>query len=205
MVKRSLILAAMMLCFNQCIIAAPPARADAICMYPLVGMGINVGGITGGFCDGPTEINGSHFHCQAGGVGLGLSGSAGGGVFGAGASGQGAGGVSCNWRCPDGVDAPAPNPPGAWQHYLVPMTTTNYCKDHMTPNGFWSAPVLPTEGIPPVNEQPPQPGEVPPPQPVPPPLPTMAPGQPPPIAPTPSAPVPGEPNALQPAPGEPNP
>jgi hypothetical protein len=52
------------------------------------------------------------------------------------------------------------------------MNTTNYCKDHMTPNGFWSAPVLPTEGIPPAGEAAPQPGDVLAPQPIPPPLPS---------------------------------
>ena len=32
---------------------------------------------------------------------------------------------------------------------MVVMNSTNFCKDHMEPNGFWSEPVLPTEGIPP--------------------------------------------------------
>jgi hypothetical protein len=189
----------------------PPAHADTQCPYPGVGiLGVNVGGINGGFCDFPTEINGAHWHCQGGGVSLGLglaSGLAlgGGGNLGLAQAGQGVGGLSCNWRCPDGVDAPAPNPPGQWREYLAPMNTTNYCKDHMTPNGFWSAPTLPTEGIPPVNEQAPQPGEVLPPQPIPPPMPT--PSAQPPITPAPPPPglVPGEPNALQPVPGEPNP
>src|SRR3954462_13100146 len=95
----------------------------------------------------------------------------------------------CNWRCPDNTDAPAPNPPGAWKEYLAPMNTTNYCKDHMTPVGFWSAPTLPTEGIPPAGELAPQPGETPAPQPIPPPLPTQP-------VPAPAVPptVPGEPN-----------
>jgi hypothetical protein len=182
---------------------AAPANADQ-CQYPGVGVGANVIFGRGGFCDFPTEINGSHWHCEAGGVDLG-----GGFAFnqnGVGIvnSGMGVGGASCSYRCPDGAMAPAPNPPGAWKEYLIPMTSTNYCKDHMTPNGFWSAPVLPTEGIPPVNEQPPQPGETLPPQPVPEPMPTPAPNTAP-ITPNPPAPaIPGEPNALQPAPGEPN-
>src|SRR6185437_13437974 len=85
--------------------------------------------------------------------------------------------------------APAPNPPGAWREYLAPMNTTNYCKDHMTPAGFWSAPTLPTEGIPPAGELAPQPGETPAPQPIPPPLPTQP-------VPAPAVPptAPGEPN-----------
>jgi len=137
---------------------APPAKA--ICEYPSVGVAVNVGGISGFFCDFPTEINGSHMHCQAGGIALGLGGVfttlGNGGNAGGVVAGQGINGASCNWRCPDGTDAPAPNPPGMWREYLVPMNTTNFCRDHMTPNGFWSDPVLPTEGIPPAGEQQPQ-------------------------------------------------
>jgi hypothetical protein len=188
----------------------PPARADTQCPYPGVGiLGVHVGPVGGGWCDMPTEVNGAHWHCQGGGVdlGLGIVGNAAGsgGSLGIAQSGAGIGGLSCNWRCPDGVDAPAPNPPGAWREYLVPMRSTNFCSQHMTPNGFWSAPVLPTEGIPPVNEQAPQPGEVLPPQPIPPPMPT--PSAQPPITPAPPPPglIPGEPNALEPVPGEPNP
>jgi hypothetical protein len=111
------------------------------------------------------------------------------GTLGIAGVGQGVSGVSCNWRCPDNTDAPAPNPPGAWKEYLAPMNTTNYCKDHMTPVGFWSAPTLPTEGIPPAGELAPQPGETPAPQPIPPPLPTQP-------VPAPAVPptAPGEPN-----------
>jgi len=165
---------------------APPAHADTQCPYPGVGiLSVNIGGIGGGFCDMPTEINGSHWHCQGGGVSLGLGGALVGLGQGGSASivgvGQGFGGVSCNWRCPDGVDAPAPNPPGMWREYLVPMNSTNYCRDHMQPNGFWSNPVLPTEGIPPAGEQHPELT----PQPIPPPLPSIpeAPPVVPPIAP----------------------
>ena len=192
---------------------APPAHADLgfLCQYPGVGIGVNIGGVTGAFCDFPTEINGSHWHCQSGGVALGLGGAftgiGGGANLGVAQAGQGIGGLSCNWRCPDNTDAPAPNPPGAWKDFLVPMNTTNYCRDHMTPNGFWSAAVLPTEGIPPAGEQPPPPGGMLPPQPVPPPQP--APMEPtvtatPPPPPPPDS-VPGEPRALGPTPGEPNP
>jgi hypothetical protein len=180
--------------FCASIFLAPPAEADTQCPYPGVGvLNANVAGIAGGFCDFPTEINGSHWHCQGGSVGLGLAGTGVGvgsnATLGVGGVGQGAGGVSCNWRCPDGTDAPAPNPPGAWKQYLVPMDSTNYCNDHMEPNGFWSAPTLPTEGIPPAGEMAPQPGETPPPQPVPPPPPTQP-------LPAPEVPptAPGEPN-----------
>jgi len=169
----------------------PTAHADTQCPYPGVGiLNVNIIGIGGGFCDFPTEINGAHWHCQGGGASLGLGGALTG--IGQGANlgiagvGQGISGVSCNWRCPDGVDAPAPNPPGMWKEYLVPMNSTNYCKDHMVPNGFWSAPTLPTEGIPPAGENPEQALA---PQPIPPPPPTMPETQPQ-IPPT----APGEPN-----------
>jgi hypothetical protein len=171
-----------------------PARADTQCPYPGVGvLDVNVGGIRGGFCDFPTEINGAHWHCQGGGVDLGLAATGVGagsmGSLAVAGAGQGVGGLSCNWKCPDNTDAPAPNPPGAWKEYLVPMDTTNFCKDHMVPAGFWSAPTLPTEGIPPAGEQAPQPDATPAPQPVPPPLPTEP--LPAPLVP---ATAPGEPN-----------
>jgi hypothetical protein len=197
------LLVGLLIVAGSTITAAPPAHAS-ICEYPGVGVGANVIFGRGVFCDFPTEINGSHWHCEAGGVDLG-----GAFVFNPGSgvgisnAGGGIGGASCSWRCPDGSMAPPPNPPGAWKDYLVPMNSTNYCKDHMTPNGFWSAPVLPTEGIPPAGEIPPQPGETLPPQPIPPPLPST---ESPSITPAPPpGPVPGEPNALQPSPGEPNP
>ena len=63
-----------------------------------------------------------------------------------GLGGAGVGGLSCTWRCPDNSMAPAPNPPGAWKWYLVPVP--NACKDHMEPAGFSSAPVFPGEGMP---------------------------------------------------------
>lgn len=152
-----------------------------MCSYPGVGVFANIGGVVGAFCDFPTEINGAHWHCQAGGLHLGIGGSAvgGGGALGLAGVGQGVNGISCNWRCPDGADAPAPNPPGAWREYLVPMNTTNYCRDHMTPNGFWSDPVLPTEGIPPAGQPPNTEPQTP--QPIPPPMtqaPVLAPGEP---------------------------
>jgi hypothetical protein len=125
------------------------AHAD-LCPYPGVGSGGGALFAQGGFCDYPTEINGSHMHCEAGGFGVnGIVGqsTSGGGSLGLGGGGIGA--LSCSWRCPDGAMAPAPNPPGLWREYMVVMNSTNFCKDHMAPNGFTSAPVLPTEGIPP--------------------------------------------------------
>jgi hypothetical protein len=195
-------LAATLIGLTAATLSAPPANAGILCDYPGVGVGVGLFGIRGWFCDFPVEINGSHWHCEIGGASIGgVIGFSDNGVSG-GIAGGGVGGASCSWRCPDGSMAPAPNPPGAWKEYLVPMNSTNYCKDHMTPNGFWSAPVLPTEGIPPAGEIAPQPGEILPPQPTPPPQPSAAPT----VTPSlPPGPVPGEPNALQPAPGEPNP
>jgi len=178
---------------------APEANADGgnggtQCPYPAVGvLSVNIFGVGGGFCDMPTEVNGSHWHCQGGGLNLGgvFGGSAGGGNGGLSAGGNpaGVGGISCNWKCPDGTDAPAPNPPGAWARYLVPMNSTNFCRDHMNPNGFWSAGVLPTEGIPPAGED--HPELIP--QPIPDPLPGMPP-------PPPPVPLPAPPSWLLPPP-----
>ena len=166
---------------------AGSAHAD-LCSYPGVGEGAVAFFGRGGFCDYPTEINGSHLHCEGGGAGIG-------GVLGQASDmgtsfafgGSGVGGSSCTWRCPDGLLAPAPNPPGLWRQYMVPMNSTNFCKDHMAPDGFWSAPVLPTEGIPPSGE----PENAP-----------VIPG-PPSFAPGPSQITPGIPEAL--TPGIPNP
>lgn len=137
---------------------APLARAD-ICPYPGVGVGAVILFGRGGFCDYPVEINGAHMHCETGGVGLGgafgLGGSGEGGGLNGALSGSGISGSSCTWRCPDNTLAPQPNPPGAWNKYLVVMDSTNFCalEGHMDPNGFWSAPVLPTEGIPPEGDR----------------------------------------------------
>ena len=104
------------LSFGAPVVMSPSAKADTQCPYPGVGiLNVNVGGVGGGFCDFPTEINGSHWHCQGGGASLGLAATGVGvgsmGTLGLAGVGQGVGGVSCNWRCPDGTDAPAPNLP----------------------------------------------------------------------------------------------
>src|SRR5437588_307174 len=126
------------------IIIFPPARANAgLCDYPAVLTGATVFFSQGAYCDWPTEINGSHMHCEQGGVGVDANISANASL---GLGGAGVGGVSCTWRCPDNSMAPAPNPPGAWKWYMVPVP--NACKDHMDPAGFSSAPVLPGEGMP---------------------------------------------------------
>lgn len=89
--------------------------------YPCVGQSGLVGIVPYYFEDCPTEANGSHRHCEAGGV------SASGGAFTA-TSGLGFGGLgnfgfafgSCYYKWPDGALAPMPNPPGAWRNFLVP-------------------------------------------------------------------------------------
>ena len=122
-------------------LSAPTAKADE-CDYPAVGIGVNVLVGAGEFCDFPTEINGSHWHCE-----IGLFGFAGGGISGLSIGGFNIGGKSCTWRCPDNTPAPAPNPPGAWKSYMIPKP--NACADHMEPAGHFSEPVRPDEGIPP--------------------------------------------------------
>lgn len=140
--------------------AAPPARADEEipCQYPTVGFGVDVIGISGKFCDGPTEINGTHYHCEAGGAHLGGLGLAGSNGVSLGALGSiGGGGWGCSFRCPDGTVGPQPNPPGAWKEYLVPRL--NFCRGHDAPAGPTSALVDPNEGFPgpPVNPDGPPP------------------------------------------------
>jgi hypothetical protein len=115
------------------------------CQYPGVGTGAEAMGVSGQFCDYPTEANGSHWHCESGGFhagGLGLAGQQ--GVSLGALSVIGGGGEGCSWRCPDGTLAPAPNPPGAWNRYLVPRL--NFCRDHDAPAGPTSALVDPQEG-----------------------------------------------------------
>ena len=160
---KKIITCASMVSFGFCasiFLPAGSAHAD-LCPYPGIGSGGGALFAQGGFCDYPTEINGSHMHCEAGGFGVnGIIGQAtnGGGSFAFGGAGIGA--LICTWRCPDGAMAPAPNPPGLWREYMVVMNSTNFCKDHMAPDGFWGAPVLPTEGVPP-DERPTEAPEIP--------------------------------------------
>jgi hypothetical protein len=107
----------------------PEAKADidgqfpcpGLPSYPFVGQCGLVGIVPYYFSDGPVEANGSHWHCEAGGV------SAAGGAF-TGTNGLGLGGLSnfgfafgsCYYKWPDGSLAPMPNPPGAWKSFLVP-------------------------------------------------------------------------------------
>jgi hypothetical protein len=124
----------------------PSARANAgFCDYPAVTTASTTFLAAGAYCDWPTEINGSHLHCEQGGVGINSQANIGGPAT-LGLGGAGVGGLTCTWRCPDNAMAPAPNPPGAWKWYLV--AGPNACIDHMQPAGFSSAPVLPGEGMP---------------------------------------------------------
>lgn len=131
--------------FSAACFAPPPTSSAGLCDYPAVLTGGTVFFSQGAYCDWPTEINGSHMHCEAGGIGVDAGAAIGGGAT-LGLGGAGVGGVSCTWRCPDNSMAPAPNPPGAWKWYMVPVP--NACKDHMEPAGFSSASVLPGEGMP---------------------------------------------------------
>jgi hypothetical protein len=135
-----------------------PAHADYFnypCTYPFVGISVDVKVFMeagGQFCDGPTEINGSHYHCQS------LGGQVGAGGFGFapvpnsiinlgafGGNGIGGNGGSCDYRCPDGILAPFPNPPGVWQRAMV-IPKLNFCNGHETPQGPTSELISPNEG-----------------------------------------------------------
>lgn len=147
------------LAFRCAVDFAPAARADVTtspCQYPFVGMAgtVTLGFQAGGaFCDGPTEVNGTHYHCEAGGAnvsggGIGLAplnGFTFGGILGAGIGG---GGASCTFRCPDNTLSRMPNPPQEWKTYMVVRDRNNDCLGHMTPAGFWSEPPSPDQGPP---------------------------------------------------------
>src|SRR5215472_12912392 len=165
-----------------CVVRAPAAHADYYaypCNYPFVGTSADVQVLIhagGQYCDGPMEINGSHYHCESGGGGLGggaigLTPIAGlplqGGRFGG--SGFGGNMGRCEWRCPDNTRALAPNPPAAWVRKLTIDPKSNDCRDHMAPAGADSAPApgnVADAGAPPTPAGPPAPGEL---QPAPPP------------------------------------
>ena len=69
---RKILTCASMVSFGCCasiFLPAGSAHAD-LCPYPGVGSGGGALFGQGGFCDYPTEINGSHMHCEAGGFGV---------------------------------------------------------------------------------------------------------------------------------------
>lgn len=155
---RKVILVAMF--FVAFIFSAGVANADPFaypCQYPGVGFGVEIVGISGQFCDYPTEVNGTHWHCESGGFrtgGVGLA--TGNGVSLGAISSLGASGNGCSFRCPDGTVAPSPNEVGAWKGYIVPRLT--FCREHAIPNGPTSALVDVNEGLHPAPEGIVQPG-----------------------------------------------
>lgn len=153
-------------------LCSPKAHADSFaypCNYPFVGSGADVDVIAHGggqYCDGPTEINGTHYHCISlgGGIGggaLALAPIGGLSVGAFGGSGIGMNLGDCHYVCPDmfrPIDG-FPNPPAAWVKPLTVSPANNVCRDHMAPAGPDGAPVppavpdppavLPGEGLPP--------------------------------------------------------
>jgi hypothetical protein len=113
------------------LLSCPVANADiggqvpapGLCEYPGVGGSGMIGVLAPAYyywCDFPTELNGSHWHCEdAGAAGQGTIGFS--MMFQAGLSGP-VGGIvgSCTWRCPDLTMAEAPNPPGGWKDAIRP-------------------------------------------------------------------------------------
>lgn len=148
------------LCITGCVLTKPPeSHADYFqypCTYPFVGTSADVQIVVHGggqYCDGPMEINGSHYHCESGGGGIG------GGAFGLapigpltiggfGGSGVGINLGGCHFICPDMTPAPFPNPPQAWKSYLVVLDKNNDCLDHMQANGPGGAPPVVDPGPP---------------------------------------------------------
>lgn len=139
--------------------AIPAAHGDYYnypCNYPFVGSSADVDVLVHGggqYCDGPMEINGSHYHCMSGGGGIG------GGAIGfattgpislggLGGSGIGLGLGDCHYVCPDLTRAPWPNPPAKWVTHLVLDERYNDCRDHMTPAGAEATPQAPGSGPP---------------------------------------------------------
>lgn len=160
--KKITVISAVTLCIAGCVLVKPPkAHADYFnypCNYPFQGGQVDVKFFVdagGQYCDGPMEINGSHYHCESGGATLG-----GGGLgfapvpglpvnLGAfGGSGIGGTGGRCHFKCPDNTDAPIPNPPAAWVKHLVLEDKYNDCRDHMAPAGDTSTPQSPDSGPP---------------------------------------------------------
>lgn len=89
--------------------------------YPCIGKWGLIAVIPYQYVDCPTESNGTHYHCQFGGVAINggaFTGSNGVGIGGLGSFGFAGG--DCYWAYPDSSYGPAPNPPGAWRNFLVP-------------------------------------------------------------------------------------
>lgn len=90
--------------------------APGVCDYPAIGSsGLDGPGVFHYVCDYPTEVNGSHHHCQWGGAATLLTLGASMLIFNAAISTQ-TGVIEgvCWWACPDMSVSPPPNPVGAW-------------------------------------------------------------------------------------------
>lgn len=168
--------------FGIGLIQAPTIHADTFnypCQYPFVGTGGDVNVIVdagGQYCDGPTEINWSHYHCQTINATVNLGAIAlaplanGASLGGFGSNGIGGKIFDCHYRCPDGAEAPFPNPPAAWIKPLVLNPRKNDCDQHMGIQGPSSTPLInelpgniaPGEGAPPGVPVPVAPGALPP-------------------------------------------
>jgi hypothetical protein len=120
------------LLINCAVAQADPGNAGAgpspgLCDYPAVCGSGDDGALLAGYYyweDFPTELNGSHRHCEWGGAQA--SGSLAVGfsmmfTVAAGTSGP-VGGVngSCFYVCPDMQRAEMPNPPGGWKDAIIP-------------------------------------------------------------------------------------
>jgi hypothetical protein len=100
-----------------------PGPAPSLCAYPGVGDAGVAGALVPGYwywCDFPTELNGSHWHCQY--MGAAGSGSAGFSMMvSVGMTGLVGGLIGgCHFVCPSGLLAQTPNPPGGWKDAIRP-------------------------------------------------------------------------------------
>jgi hypothetical protein len=159
------ILAAVWLCTP-----APDAGANVggsiyapdLCEYPGIGSSGAIGPEVDYFCDFPTEVNGSHWHCMMGGAMLQASIQAGVSVMmfsfgGSLSSPVGAIRGSCTWRCPDMTMAAQPNPPGAWKDYITPARCKTVGANPDTPPETPPETTPPASGVPMLLPAPPLP------------------------------------------------
>lgn len=72
----SISLLSMTAAFPVITLSIPTANAE-FCDYPAVGISANVVAGRGAFCNYPTEIKGSHLHCESGSFGFGGGGGGG--------------------------------------------------------------------------------------------------------------------------------
>jgi hypothetical protein len=145
--KRAMFIPCIAVLLSTAVAQADPGGnipAPGLCEYPGVGGSGMIMSSYYYWCDFPTEINGSHWHCELGGFAITAIGGVSFMMFSAGISGQ-VGGIngSCTWRCPDMSMAQSPNPPGAWRDSISPTK----CKT-IGPNPD-EVPVAVSEPIPP--------------------------------------------------------